>query len=376
MRRGAIAERALVHLLRELAAGRWSPGTRLPPVRELAREVRVSQTTLIAALRLAAGHGVLEVRERQPVVVLPDGPEQARRVLERLETRPASRCLAVLVPEAGWPVDIHTQRLLYALAGAAADKGVETRPLKWPLANQVAFAHRLSAGDYGAALVMGGGADYLPALDELHRQRFPVVLNIRSMSRLDLPTVSSDSYAASWHVGEIMARHGHRNLCMVAQLAVGTWRGSRDRVDGWLDFLDSSGLIASCTTPAHFVPANRDPAPHIQRLFGYPGGPTAVLFAGAGIAEAVLTDERYASARVPDEVSMATFGPSGDIPVTPWRPRLTSITDNYQRTAQCTLEIVEQLLAGNPSPPSIRIPRVIHQTASIGEAPAAAPAKS
>jgi len=372
MRRGAIAERVLEQLLRQLAAGRWPAGTRMPPVRELARECRVSQTTLVGALRLAVAHGLLDVRQRRPVVVLPEAPERARWLVEQIEARPQALRLAVLIPESDWPLDTHTETVLHALNHEAAGRGIETRLLKWAMANQVPFAQRICSEGYGAVLAMVMDPHYLPTLDELHRQRFPLLLHVRWTPSLDLPTVSSDSYAAAWHVGELMARQGHRNLCMVAQLAVGTGRGSRDRVDGWLDFLTESGLIASCTRPVHFVPARRDPAPYIHRLFGYPGGPTAILFAGVGIAQAALTDESYASIRVPDEVSMATFGPSGDIPTAPWRPRLTSITDNYQRTAECTVEIVEQLLAGTLNPPSIRIPRVIHQTASIGEVPAAA----
>jgi GntR family transcriptional repressor for pyruvate dehydrogenase complex len=56
------AERVVMHIERLIQAGQLKPGDRLPPERELARQIKVSRPSVRAGLRSLAAVGVLESR--------------------------------------------------------------------------------------------------------------------------------------------------------------------------------------------------------------------------------------------------------------------------------------------------------------------------
>lgn len=60
-----IAEQIATHL----AAGKLTPGARLPSVRELARELAVNQNTILRVYERLAGDGLLEMRHGQGTFV-------------------------------------------------------------------------------------------------------------------------------------------------------------------------------------------------------------------------------------------------------------------------------------------------------------------
>ena len=62
------AEGLYIAVLRQLADVAWAPGSRLPGTRRLAREMRTSHIAVQTALRRAARHGLLDVRQRHRVV--------------------------------------------------------------------------------------------------------------------------------------------------------------------------------------------------------------------------------------------------------------------------------------------------------------------
>jgi GntR family transcriptional regulator len=72
-----------------VAAGKLAPGTRLPSVRELARQLTVNQNTVLRVYERLAREGVVELRQGQGTFVvgpvLPAAPEHHReRLLEEL----------------------------------------------------------------------------------------------------------------------------------------------------------------------------------------------------------------------------------------------------------------------------------------------------
>lgn len=72
---------------RAIQVGRFLPGERLPPERELARQLGVSRTTVREALRVLQGEQLIETRRGRaggPVVIGPtDNPSQFRQTLRR-----------------------------------------------------------------------------------------------------------------------------------------------------------------------------------------------------------------------------------------------------------------------------------------------------
>ena len=72
-------ELVLEQLQRSIDLGHFAPGERLPPERDLARQLGVSRTTVREAVRVLAGEGVVEVRRGSTggITVRTDGPRPA-----------------------------------------------------------------------------------------------------------------------------------------------------------------------------------------------------------------------------------------------------------------------------------------------------------
>src|SRR5712692_7470564 len=81
------AERVVLHLERQIESGELKPGDRLPPERELARQVGVSRPTVRAGLRSMAALGVVESRHGAGTFITAGPP--------RLSTGPLSLMAAL-----------------------------------------------------------------------------------------------------------------------------------------------------------------------------------------------------------------------------------------------------------------------------------------
>lgn len=368
------AERAFEGLLRRVAVGQWVAGRRLPPVRELEREFGVSHMTMLAALRLAADQGLVAVHPRRPVVVLAGAREQARRLLAGRAGQPESRRVALMVPDCFWPAD-HMPffgDIIAAIRREAAKMDLAVQTVRWPLTDQVAFAHGLADRGFGAAFALGVRAEYLAALYVLQQQRFPVVVfNVR-IPQLSLPAVTIDEYGGAQQLAAILAGLGHRNLCLVSYACDMRLVGDRHRVMGWLDYLEEAGLMNSCLMPVHYLPPREDAIRHFVRILTSADCPTAMVFAYGLLYQRFADESAHRRIRVPEQVSTATFDAIMHASEGSWRSQVTTASIDMKRAAQCILELVEETMKGNLQPRSIRVPMHIHMTGSIGPPPSAA----
>lgn len=375
MGRPAVGNRIFEMLLRKLARGSWPPGSAVPAARHLATEFDVSRKPLQAALRQAARHELLDVRQRRPVVVLPGAQERAQRLLAQQLKQHAVRRVALLIPDDSLPLAERSPiwaAMVSALAQEAAKKQMRTTMVAWPPREQMNIARSLAPKGYDAAIFLGFKPDYLVSLSLLYEQGFPVVIFNRRVPGLDLPAVVIDDYAASQNLADRLVNLGHRNLCMVSN------RGSPEsdipysRVGGWLDYLKDNKLLDGCSMPV-YVPVwplhlgiwNR----MFTKIFHSRDRPTAIVFSHSPWAKSFLADPQFANLEVPREISLVTFEPTRSIPAALGRPPLTTVQIDYQRTAQCMIEMVEKMLDGADHSPSVRVPLKISLTGSIGEAP-------
>jgi len=100
---------------RFVAAGDLEPGTPLPPVRRLARDLGVNLNTIARAYRMLEGEGFLEIRDRAGAVVAAPSPpadaETRERLLEELESTLAR------LGQAGMREDARARALLSEFLG-------------------------------------------------------------------------------------------------------------------------------------------------------------------------------------------------------------------------------------------------------------------
>ena len=374
--RSRLADRVFLDLLRKLRGSLWTAGAALPPVRLLSQELAVSSRALLPALHRAAHHGLLEVRCRRPTVVLPDAGRRAGAILARLQTRATHRRVALLVPEAYWPVqDAYYGKMVAEIDQEVARHRLRAVLVKWSVNEQLTVARALPRQGYCAAVCIGVTFRYFLALHALYEQRFPLVALDRAPPMADLPTVRADDYAGARAAAECLVNAGHRNLCLVTSVLKGAWPRGGGREDGWVDYLVEHDLLKECSEPLYtlpWLPKLHDHGHHrFSRMFEGPDRPTALVFGAAPWAIDFLRNP--ASPKVPKEVSVAVFEPGRGLPEVPGCPPLTTITSDLRRVAQCLIEVTRRMLDGEARPPSLRVPMDLHLTASVGPPPSHPP---
>jgi LacI family transcriptional regulator len=368
-----MADRTYDGLLHRLAEGLGRDPAGLPPARRLATEFGISLVTMQKVLRRAAAEGLLVVRQRRPSM-LADGA--AIRAAQRLAARTVAdhdRRLALLLPAQHVALQANPvyAEMVAAIGAEAAGRGLRSEVVPWPAHGQMSEVTALVRRGYRAACAVGFRPEQMISLHLLHERGFPVMVLNRQYAEFNIPSVRFDDEAPTYALAERLISLGHRNLCLVTHAAPGT--GADGRLNGWFRCLTDHGLMNECSMPMYMN------TPHaylefynraFRELCAGPQGPTAILFAHAPWAVQFLRDERLRGRPVPDERSLAYFGTAPEAErAYPWCPPLTAIVPDIHRLAQCTLEIVERLLAGEVAPPSIRVPMNVRLTDSIGPAP-------
>lgn len=327
---------------------------------------------MLAALGLAAEKQLLRVKPRKPVVLMPDAAERARDLLRQRATRADVRRLALLFPEAfGTFAGLipFFGKLQAAIEQQARRFDIDVELVRWPLADQVAFAQRLPNKGFGAAFTLGMRAEYLPSLYALHQQRFPMVLLNAQIPELPLPSVNMDEYAAMRRLAERLTHLGHRNMCLMTLAMDSRLKMRQHRVFAWLDFLKEAGLRDACSTPVCCVTTEGDVSHYARQILRMSARPTALVFAYELLCRPFLKAPPVADLRVSRDLSVATFDIVRAEGGNSWCPPLTSIVPDMTRMAQCVMEMVEKLLAGEVNVPSIRVPMRINVTDSLARPP-------
>jgi len=286
---------------------------------------------------------------------------------------------AAAPPPVAWPF-LMPERLMHVRKGTywhtviqaiireSQRREIPASVVKWPRLGPVEFAHRMSTSGFSAAVALAMVALQIQSLDCLVKEEFPVMVHNRRLPWLNVPSVVRDDFRAMHQIGEIFALNDHRNMCYVASpVAVSrdSLLGGRGSIHGWLDFLGQSGLLASCHPPTHLIDRGYD---CLDQLLQSANRPTAFVIADDESGKLFSPGGALAKVRIPDELSVAVVDETTPIPIAPWRPPLTRITVDHGRYAECVLEMVEKLQAGDLHPRSVRVPLQINLTDSIGPA--------
>jgi DNA-binding LacI/PurR family transcriptional regulator len=287
--------------------------------------------------------------------------------------------LALLFPAFWMPPQRNAfySSLINAVTNEAASRGIHVQLVPWSVRSQIEVADSLTAQGFEAAVIIDFQQGYTAALYRmLERGQTFMIFNIR-LPGLPLPSVVFDLDAASRQIAARLANLGHRNLCLMLHphdFNKESERGlprNQGKGSGWLRCLGEKGLLETCSRPLYmpWEPMLGLFSRDFRALLKSKDRPTAIVFGHSPWARAFLNDPEFSGFNVPGDLSLATFESTVNMPHVPWCPPLTSIDINYSRTAQCIMETMEKLLAGNDDIPSIRVPLDIRITESIGPAP-------
>lgn len=365
------SEEALEALVRALAVGQWKDGSPLPPTRLLEKQLGVSHATMIKVLRMAAVEGLLTVAPRQPATVRASAAKRAKEMLRSFGRQRAGRCLAVLIPERIWPPDNQTfyNDLKPAIDAEAARAGWVVEPVCWPVIEQTRFVEDLPAAGFSAAMPIGISTDYIESLHVLRRRQFPTVVWNCDFPQIPLPAILLDEVGGTRQIAGILANLGHRSLCLATWALDSRMKHQGHRVAAWLDYLAETGLLATCTLPVlHLTRASDGRANLADGLLAVKMRPTAIVFAYAAAATAFLVVSGHGQLRIPEQLSLATFGLAAPSPETSWCPPLTTVWCDMGHLARAAIDMVSRLCDGRPCE-TILMPMSVHTTGSIAAPP-------
>ena len=209
----------------------------------------------------------------------------------------------------------------------------------------------------------------------LREHHLPVATFNRRYDEIDTPSVRIDDYAAAKSLVNRLIELGHRNICFVTHEVSRTGEPAnlrQGRTIGWIDALRDRDLARHCLMPIYV--GSLSPLefynPLFIRLMRSPARPTALVFGHVPWALQFLANPRFRHLKVPSELSLVTFEGSPELARFRWCPPLTTLRTETKRIAECAVETLEKLLAGDPNPPTIRVPMKVDYTESLGPAPA------
>jgi len=347
-------------VLREMAEGRWMPPARFPSARDLARTLKASKPTVIAALRRLASAGVLRIEPRKRVKVQPAASDQVPALLRRRVFELPGHRLAILYPAARMPVrrnDLHSA-LLRALGAEAGFRGSTLTVVTWSVDNQITVATGLPGQGYHRAIILGFEPHLAAGAIRMPERGFPCVLfgAGAAAAGLAVPTVDLDEHGASRQMAEQLIALGHRNLCLVAHPRQYDRESTDDRgqgrgkVAGWLEGLCARNVLKSCAMPV-YVPWPATAAGwglEFRRVMRGAERPTAIVFAEEESAKAFAADREFSRLPVPGRLSLATLETK---PRSEWAVcsgGLAHVEVYCTRTAQAIIETLDAVAGSRP----------------------------
>ncbi|MBI4578919.1 MAG: GntR family transcriptional regulator, partial [Planctomycetes bacterium] len=331
-------------LRRRLVEGNWAAGVKLPTLREMAEEFKVSTNTIRSALRILEKEGCVYHVPEVGAFVHPSYPTRTGLrtaiALAMIDLGGGfemgiARGVEHACQERGWGLQIYDAR---------TDATIEGSNLT-----------RLTNSDTRGGIVMpiGNNAN-LEHLVKLKLAGYPVVLVDRGIIGLNVDVVESDNEKGALLATECLIRHGHHRLFMVTfPISPVAETSIVSRVRGFEQAMLAHGLeptrgsmmwidpevSARGVREGHRWLAGREAAVPVLKTLTGPIGIFALNdYAAWGVVEAC----RELRLRIPDDVSVVCFDDS-DI-TRALAPRLTVVAQQPGEIGRKAVELLERRL--------------------------------
>lgn len=362
----ALADRAYLYILRQIADEAWPAHARVPSMRQIAQQCGASRRPVQAAVHRAAEEGLVVVRMRVGTTVRPGAASRAATLLGRWAAVRQPKRLAIALPDDALPLERDPEylALVRALLPEAERHRLAATVVGVPLENQEAFARDL-VRRYDAAFVIGVGPSHLDWLFDLQWRRFPALLLHRRVAGLRLPSLQMDYAGAARRAARTLADLGHRNMTLVYHSRFEPIMPKPGRFEAWLGYLQEAGLMDHCTMPLAACLTGMFPTV-IDCLLHRMPGITALVLGNAAHAWRMAEDPRFAHLRFPRDLSLITLTAVDGAGWPAVWPEPSSFFPDTRRAAQCAVEMIGHLLRGNFGLPDLRVPLGFHPTDSIG----------
>lgn len=322
-----------MELRREILAGLWAPGERLPGEHDLARRFDVAYMTLRQAIGGLIEEGLLRRINGKGTFVA-----------DRTAVDPAvksRRPLALLIPSSGISKDsYYFPELLSGFQEAMAMQDMHIVPYNWETSDTPAT---LAPGSAVACLMTS--TTHFALVERLRDTGCPVLAINRYAGRRTIPYVRIDDKRGVERAVDYLADMGHRRLGFVR--AVAENMDARDRLRGFRSAAARHELIDVVEAGNDFSEAAGYRAAREMLTAFAP--PTAIVCASDLSALGVLQAARDLGVEVPSQLSVVGFG---DFSVADYAaPKLTTVRQQRfllgQRAAERLLKLANDEEVGN-----------------------------
>jgi DNA-binding LacI/PurR family transcriptional regulator len=328
-----------------IADGELGLGDRLPPVRDLARQLGINVNTVRSAYAKLEADGLVRTRHGVGTVV-------AAAPLER--------------PPVGVPLGVNTIAvliggldpfyfpLLRGIEQVAAEQGtlvLVTDARDSPTLGDEMIRRLIARGVDGIIAASVGGIADAGRRDRGSNGRVPPIVYVDQPDRTGhvvLFDAHGAGYAATRHLGE----HGHERIGTVTPPL--SWPNVKPLYDGYVQALEDAGVGRSPTLVSEVVEfsvaAGRT---GLARLLDLPDPPSAVFAAGETLALGVLHEARSRGLDVPGE--LAITGCVDSQAATLVEPPLTMVSVPAQEMGIHAMRTLADLIRGKELRPRRRV---------------------
>lgn len=338
-----------------IQTGKIAPGQKIGSEYQLVREAGISRLSVRRAIDFLVEEGLVE--------------RHVGRGLYACQPRPVRRHIQVLTVQ----INDFCSRILKGIKSIANSRGflVQISDAGGNMESEIAALRDLPHSSVDGAIIM---ALYHPGFTkvfcELALSNYPFVLVDQRLTDLLAASVLADNHEGGRRVGQELLALGHRRIAFIGDLAIPT---VQDRLNGLRDVVNGAGMLLDSS----LIPDLRgmqtgikDPKSQVisctRKLMDGDRRPSAIFYAGDGIAAIGCHVLKQLGIRIPQDISVVGFD---DLPLCEWlEPPLATIRQPLEEMGATALEMLIEMIGNrNAVPRQVVLPVTWIPRGSIGK---------
>lgn len=355
-KKNGVGQQLAETLARAMRQGQWSPGARMPSMRQIAREYRVGLTCVQEAWSELARQGLIETRGQRgsyvriDVVQTPEsGPDGDDRFMPPRLSNSGNRPLQIGFPMPIGVMQITSRHLSANSWTVQIIQAVDRELLRTdyhlavlPFSNddpQVlsSLLRKIEAAPQGLAgmLCLATSPAAMALLPELDRRQIPWVTLNQARAADTENFVAADNVEGGRQVARLLYRAGARRL-LILTVSLLTSRSSSEKMSGLLEgFIHEGGRLSDMDIELCRDTAEQDgydaTIRHLRQLGGRPA-PQAIFAHGDILALGAVRACREMGLSVPEQVGVV--GSTGLASAAHFDPPLTTLAQPMEAMGQ------------------------------------------
>ena len=315
-------------LRKEIKNGQLKFGERICSEHGLVRETGMSRQSIRKAIDQLIAEGLVERRPGKGVFVR--------------NSNVSMKIVQIIVGE------MESQIWVDLVAGARElghEKGIQLQVYnaKKDCAKSIQIIDNLPNSFADGAIITFSTPQLLESMIRLKIAGFPFVV-ADSFPGVDIPTISLDSYAGAYTVGQELLSRGHQRMAMIGGFGISS--APRERLEGFRDAINDAGLPFDNSLVAKFDPTfiknpknTRMPIKSaVEKILDRPDPPTAIFFVNDYEAAEGYRAIKEMGLRIPEDISVVGFD---DHPLCRWlEPPLSSMRYDCHNNGRLIMEML------------------------------------